>query len=407
MNCRNCNATLDLNVIDLGYAPHSNGYLGKDDLNKPEASFPLRVKLCESCWLVQTEDYIDCDDIFDETYAYFSSASKSYLQHAFTYVETIVKELKLDKNSSVIEIASNDGYLLKNFLHKNIPCFGIEPTLSTAEAAKKIGVPVIIDFLTVKLANQLVKNGKQADLIIGNNVYAHVPDLVDFTEAIRLLLKEHGTVTLEFPHLMQLLKHNQFDTIYHEHYSYHNLDTVTKVFQKAGLRVWKVDEIPTHGGSLRVYGCLHGDTRSTDKSVATVLKKEKSFGLFNFKAFRHLQTTAESIKFELLSFLLSAKANGKVVCGYGAAAKGNTLLNYSGIRSDLIPFIFDASPSKQNKFMPGSHIPILSPKDINKIKPDYILILPWNIKDEVMEQLNFTKKWGAKFVTAIPKFSIL
>lgn len=407
MKCRHCNNELTKTFLDLGFSPPSNSYLNHEDLKKSEIYYPLNIKVCISCWLVQTEDYADARDFFNADYAYFSSTSSSWLLHAKLYSEKIISELNLNQDSLVIEVASNDGYLLKNFLSMDIPCLGIEPTASTAIHAEKLGIPVIREFFGTALANQLVEQGKKASLIIGNNVYAHVPDINDFTKGLKTALKENGTITLEFPHLMKLIEFNQFDTIYHEHFSYLSLTAVTEIFKKFGLRIYKVEEIPTHGGSLRIFGCHQGDNRKDDLSVNTLLKKELSFGIKSVALYDKFQEKADIVKNNLVLFLIEQKNKGKNVVAYGAAAKGNTLLNYAGVKPDLLGLIFDASPSKQHKYMPGSHIPILPPASLEGTNPDYILILPWNIASEVRSQLHHLSDQGAKFIVAIPSIKIL
>ena len=407
MNCRHCGKILENCFLDLGTAPPSNAYLNATMLNGPEVHFPLKVLVCESCWLVQTEDFTSANALFTDEYAYFSSTSKSWLLHAERYVQQIIQRLELDQDSFVIEVASNDGYLLKNFLSRGISCLGIEPTKSTAEVAIGFGIPCIGEFFGEELGRRLSSEGKQADLIIGNNVYAHVPDINDFTAGLKLALKPGGTVTLEFPHLMQLIDQTQFDTVYHEHFSYLSLSAVRQVFQKAGLRVFDVDELPTHGGSLRIYGCHHDDPRGDQVRVADLLETELSFGLQQIETYQGFQPRVERLVFDLLSFLLEQKRNSKTVMAYGAAAKGNTLLNYAGVRPNLLSCVFDAAPSKQRLFMPGSHIPILPPEKLVEARPDYLLILPWNIADEVKEQNAELAKSGTTFVTAVPELRLL
>ena len=406
MNCAHCKKYLQNTFLDLGFAPPSNSYLSKQDLKKPEIFYPLKVHVCNYCWLVQTENYTSAESLFTPEYAYFSSISKGWLDHAKNYTEKVIKEFSLNKNSYVIEIASNDGYLLKNFLEAGIPCLGIEPTDSTANVAKKIGIRSIRKFFNKTLALKIASERKQADLIIGNNVYAHVPDINDFTQGLKAILKPGGTITLEFPHLLTLLEHTRFDTVYHEHFSYLSLYTVCKIFKSAGLSVWNVEEIPTHGGSLRVYCCHSSDTRKEKKSVKTLLKKEKQKGLGKLKTYQTFQERADKIKNDLLTFLIKQKRNRKKVFAYGAAAKGNTLLNYAGIKKDLLPLVCDAAISKQGMFMPGSHIPILKPDYLTKKKPDYILILPWNLEKEIRIKIASLIKSKIKFVIAVPKIKI-
>jgi 2-polyprenyl-3-methyl-5-hydroxy-6-metoxy-1,4-benzoquinol methylase len=402
MNCRHCGTELKHTFVDLGFAPLSNAYLTADDLNKPEKHYPLKIKVCDYCWLVQTEDYVQADELFSTDYAYFSSISISWLAHAKVYAKQMMQRLKLDSNSLVIEVASNDGYLLKNFLAMGIPCLGIEPTTSTAEAAEKIGIPVLREFFGEALGQQLAKQGKQANLIIGNNVYAHVPDINDFTRGLKAALKPGCTITLEFPHLMRLIEHVQFDTIYHEHFSYLSLYTVSRIFAAAGLRVWHVEELLTHGGSLRIYGCHADDPIQPNESVRKILQEETKRGMQTLALYQKFQSRADKIKNDLLEFLVQQYKLGKTVVAYGAAAKGNTLLNYAGVRSDLLPFVFDAATAKQGKYMPGSYIPITSPLEIVKANPDYVLILPWNISKEIKGQLSPSIP-GALFITAVPE----
>lgn len=405
MKCRHCENNLDHTFLDLGFAPPSNSYLTKFDLSKPEKYYPLRVKVCDECWLVQTEDYAKADELFDSNYAYFSSTSSSWLEHAAEYSRRIIDRLGLSSDSLVVEVASNDGYLLKNFLAAGIPCVGIEPTASTANASQKLGIHVIREFFTENLAKELHHNLK-ADLIIGNNVYAHVPDLNDFTRGLKIILKDDGVVTLEFPHLMQLIKNIQFDTIYHEHFSYLSLYTVSRIFKKFGLRVFDVEQLSTHGGSLRVYGCHDQSARESLPSVSDLLKQEFEYGLQSLKLYENFQGKVDLIKNNLLEFLVNQKKAGKSVAAYGAAAKGNTLLNYSGVKPDLIDYVCDAAMSKQEHFMPGSHIPIKHPSYLEQHKVDYLLILPWNIASEIKQQLSFLNS-TSKFVVAVPHIKLL
>lgn len=406
MKCRHCGSALRCNFLDLGFAPPSNAYLTAADLSKPEVYFPLRLKVCEECWLVQTEDYASAESLFSAEYAYFSSASRSWLAHAARYVETITTRLGLGQQSMVIEVASNDGYLLKNFVAANIPCLGIEPTASTAEAAEGLGIPVLREFFGEALGKTLADEGRSADLILGNNVYAHVPDINDFTRGLKAVLKPGGTITLEFPHLMRLIEQNQFDTVYHEHFSYLSLFTVGRIFESAGLRVFDVEELPTHGGSLRVYGCHTDDPRQTTDAVGLLLTEEEYRGLRTAATYAQFQVKAEQVKNDALAFLLQARREGKTVAAYGAAAKGNTLLNFAGVKPDLLSFVCDAAAAKRDKFMPGSHIPILHPDVIFERRPDYVMILPWNIAAEVRQQLASLSEQGTKFVTAVPHLEI-
>lgn len=406
MKCRHCQSELTLSLVDLGSAPPSNAYLTAETLRAPEKYYPLRVMVCTQCWLAQTEDYTQADELFDADYAYFSSTSTGWLAHAARYTEKMTQQMGLTQQSMVIEVASNDGYLLKNFVATGIPCLGIEPTASTAIAAEQLGIPVLREFFCEKLGKQLAVEGKQADLIAGNNVYAHVPDINDFTRGLKAALKPAGTITLEFPHLMELLEHTQFDTVYHEHFSYLSLFTVSRIFQAVGLRVCDVEEFPTHGGSLRVYGCHADDPRSTSSAVKNMLAEENRRGLQAEGIYKNFQIRADKVKDDLLAFLIEQKRAGKKVAAYGAAAKGNTLLNYAGVKPDLLPFVCDAAAAKQGKFMPGSHIPILSPAALPEQRPDYLVILPWNIAAEVKRQNVGLAELGTKFVTAIPKLEV-
>lgn len=407
MKCRHCATQLQATFVNLGFAPPSNAYLTEDALFHPETHYPLEIKVCENCWLVQTQDYARADELFDADYAYFSSTSGSWLKHASTYAKNIIDELDLSENSHVIEVASNDGYLLKNFVEKGIPCLGIEPTESTAKASEELGIPVMREFFGHEVGKRLASEGRQADLVVGNNVYAHVPDINDFTYGLKAILKPNGTVTLEFPHLMNLIEHTQFDTIYHEHFSYMTLHTASTIFEFAGLRIYKAEKLGTHGGSIRVFGCHIDDTRRTHSSVTELLTEEKRRGLQKLELYNNFQCRADAIKNDLLTFLIEQKRAGKKVAAYGAAAKGNTLLNYAGIKPDLLEFVCDAAPSKQGKYMPGSHLPILAPNMMEKFDPDYVLILPWNIADEIIEQLSIILSKKTRYVRAIPKLAIL
>lgn len=405
MKCRHCGSELERTFVDLGFAPPSNAYLTENDLTSPELYFPLKLKVCGRCRLVQTEDYAEADQLFRPDYAYFSSVSSKWLEHAAAYSAAIVDKLRLTGESFVIEVASNDGYLLRNFVARNIPCLGIEPTASTAEAAEALGIPVLRRFFGRALAEELRASGRQANLLIGNNVLAHVPDINDFAEGLEIALKPNGTVTLEFPHLMRLIEHVQFDTIYHEHYSYLSLGTATRILKAAGLRIYDVDELTTHGGSLRIFACHADAPRPTAETVPLLLQAEERFGLSGEEVYAAFQSKAETIKDDLLLFLLDQKRRGRKVAAYGAAAKGNTLLNYAGVKPDLLPYVCDAAPSKQGKFLPGSHIPILHPDELRKRKPDTVLILPWNIADEVVEQHGYIRQWGGEFYVAVPKIA--
>ncbi len=407
MKCRHCNNSLEHIFLDLGFAPPSNAYLTESDLNTPELNFPLKLLVCEKCWLVQTEDYNKADELFSNDYAYFSSVSKSWLNHAQAYFELAQKKFSLNDKSYVVEVASNDGYLLKNFVNKDIPCLGIEPTESTARAAEALGIPVLREFFGYQCAQKLAKEDKQADLIIGNNVYAHVPDINDFTKGLKELLKPEGVITLEFPHIQKLIKFAQFDTAYHEHFSYLSLTTVNTIFNMAGLRIWDVEELDTHGGSLRIYGCHEKSNRQNTEEVRKILNIEEKNGLLDLNIYSEFQARAEKVKNNLLSFLIEKKNSGNSVAAYGAAAKGNTILNFAGIKIDLLPYVCDSAPSKQGKYMPGSHIPILHPEVLRDKKPDYIIILPWNISEEVLKEYSYARDWGAQFITAVPELKIV
>ncbi len=402
MKCRHCGAQLDCAFVDLGFAPPSNAYLVREDLAAPEVYFPLKLQLCTECWLVQTEDYARADELFKSDYAYFSSISKFWLDHAARYVEKITELLGLNSGSYVVEIASNDGYLLRNFVARKIPCLGIEPASDTADASEKLGIPVIREFFGAPLAKRLKDEGKEADLIIGNNVLAHVPDINDFVAGLKTLLKPHGTITFEFPHLLRFMEQVQFDTIYHEHYSYISFSAAVRIFKATGLKIHDVEELPTHGGSIRIYASHESDPRSPTSTVSTLLELEKKAGLFDLKVYMEFQKKIDDIKNNLLSFLIEEKRKERKVAAYGAAAKGNTILNYGGVKPDLLPYVCDAGPSKQGKYLPGSHIPILHPDELRKRKPDTVLILPWNIADEVVEQHGYIREWGGEFYVAVP-----
>jgi len=406
MRCRHCGQPLEHTFLDLGFAPPSNAYLTADDLAHPETYLPLKVRVCEQCWLVQTEDHVRAHELFSPDYAYFSSTSSTCLAHSAAYAEEVTRRLGLGKDSMVIEIASNDGCLLKNFVAVGIPCVGIEPADGPADAAEKLGIPVLREFFGQEIGARLASQGRQADLVVGNNVFAHVPDINDFTRGLKAALKPGGTLTLEFPHVMRLIEWTQFDTVYHEHFSYLSLFTVDRIFGAAGLRVWDVDELPIHGGSLRVYGCHEDDSRRTSPAVQALLGEESEGGLQKLETYHDFQARADTVKDDLLVFLIEQKRAGKKVAAYGAAAKGNTLLNYAGIKPDLVPFVCDAATAKQGKYMPGSHIPILAPSALRQDCPDYVLILPWNIAEEVRQQNAELTEHGARFVTAIPRLEV-
>lgn len=409
MKCRFCGNKLDNVFIDLVNAPPSNSYLTEEQLNEPEIFYPLRVMVCESCWLVQVDEYKKCDEIFCGDYAYFSSYSKSWVKHAENYVDMICKRLSLNKSSHVMEIASNDGYLLQFFVKKGIPCFGVDPSLGTAKAAEAKGVNTLVDFFGLNFAKKIIKERGKQDLILGNNVLAHVPDINDFVKGLKIVLSDNGTITMEFPHILELIRYNQFDTIYHEHFSYLSLNTVEHIFTQNGLKIYDVEELPTHGGSLRIYAShVNDESHSICLSVKYIKRKEREFGLLNSEIYTSFQKKANIVKNSFLSFLLEQKRLGKKIVAYGAAAKGNTLLNYCGIKgTDLIEFVVDASPYKQKKYLPGSHIPIVSEQRIYDDKPDVIVIFPWNIKEEIFAQLSDVKKWGCQFVVAVPKLELI
>jgi len=408
MKCRHCNAELKLPLIDLGSAPPSNAYLTEQTLHTPEKWFPLRVLVCQSCWLVQTEDFAQAEELFDEDYAYFSSFSTSWLEHAEQYVKDMTKRFSLDKHSHVIEVAANDGYLLQYVKKCNIPCTGIEPTTSTANAAREKGIDVLEEFFGVKLAQQLVEQGKQADLTVANNVLAHVPDINDFVAGFSILLKPNGVATFEFPHLLKLVNGNQFDTIYHEHFSYLSLAALETIFKENGLQIFDVEEHTTHGGSLRLFAQRSDmGVQIVSEQVIELRKREIDAGMDSDNFYKNFQEKANIVKDDLLNFLITAKKNGKKVVAYGAAAKGNTLMNYAGIRPDLLSYVVDRSPSKQGKYMPGSRIPIHTEQFLKDDKPDYVLILPWNLKNEVIKQLSYIKENGGKFVVAVPNLEVI
>lgn len=407
MKCRHCQQHLTLPLVDLGSMPPSNAYLNSVKQFADEVSYPLKVWVCQHCWLVQTEDFTRADELFTEDYAYFSSTSTSWLEHAKSYTQEVIQHRQLNSDSFVVEIASNDGYLLRNFVAAGIPCLGVEPTLATAQAARALGIDVVSNFFGVSLAQQLKQHYRAADLIIANNVLAHVPDINDFVAGISNLLAAEGVCSFEFPHLLNLLQYHQFDTIYHEHYSYLSLHSVLSITQQAGLRVWKVETLATHGGSLRVWVCANNSGITSHQSVLDMLHYEAEFGLTDALVYQHFQSKVDQIAQSLKLFLQQAKKQNKQVVAYGAAAKGNTLLNYSGVQIDDLPVVFDAAKSKQGKYLPGSHIPILSPEQLINYKPDYLLILPWNIRDEIQQQLAGQLPEYCQFVTLIPELLIV
>lgn len=407
MNCRGCGAALSLPLIDLGTAPPSNAYLRAEQLAAAEAWVPLKVGVCQACWLVQTEDYTRADALFDADYAYFSSYSSSWLAHARQYVEDMSARFGLDEHSRVVEIAANDGYLLQYVAARGIPCLGVEPTRSTAQAAREKGLDIREVFFGEQAAAQLVGEGWSADLMAANNVLAHVPDINDFLRGFATLLKPSGVATFEFPHLLSLMAESQFDTLYHEHYSYLSLTAVRTLCQRNGLEIFDVEELPTHGGSLRVYVQRADGPQAARPAVQALLDTENRVGVTTAGFYATLAPAAERIKHQLLRFLLQAKAEGKRVVGYGAAAKGNTLLNYAGVRADLLAWVADANPHKQGKFLPGSRIPVVAPERLAAEQPDYVLVLPWNLLKEVSEQQALVREWGGRFVIAVPELTIL
>ncbi len=407
MNCRFCKNTILKTFLDLGSMPPSNAYLNELNLKKVEKKFPLKLFFCDQCYLVQTEDFNRPEELFTDDYAYFSSTSSSFLEHAKKYSEKIINRLNLNEDNFVVELASNDGYLLRNFIRSKIPCLGIEPTKSTFLRSQELNIPTINYFFNTELTHKLISEYGKADLIIANNVYAHVPNINDFTNGIKNLLNQNGTVTIEFPHVMNLVKFNQFDTVYHEHYSYLSISFITKIFDKYDLKIYDVEKIDTHGGSLRVFGCHKNKEIEISTNVLDIINEEKNNGLTNNEVYYDLQKQATEVKKELIKFLNEIKNNNKKVIGYGAAAKGNTLLNFCNINNELIEYICDASVAKQNKYLPGSHIQIKHPDCLDSDRFDYFFILPWNIKNEILDKYSYLKKKGVIFFTAINGIQIL
>lgn len=409
MECRFCKTELENVFIDLVNSPASNSFLTHEQLNEPETFYPLKVYTCHQCFLVQVDEYKKSDAIFDSNYVYFSSYSSSWLQHAKKYTEMMTERFGYNENSLVIELASNDGYLLQYFKEKNIPVMGIEPTANTAEVAIAKGIKTVIEFFGSELADRFANTWDvKADLLLGNNVLAHVPDIVDFVAGMKIILKDTGVVTMEFPHLMQLVDNNQFDTIYHEHFSYLSFHTVKQIFESQGLELFDVEEIPTHGGSLRIYAKHKEDaTKAVTENVGRLLKKEMDKGLATLAYYDNFQQKALKVKLDLTDFLIQQKRAGKKVAAYGAAAKGNTLLNYCGIKNDLVDFVVDANPHKQDKFLPASHIPVVNDQHLKDARPDYVIILPWNLKEEITAQLGYIKEWGGQFVVPIPSLQLI
>ncbi|MBD2141632.1 methyltransferase domain-containing protein [Anabaena sp. FACHB-1250] len=407
-NCRFCHNPLQHTFIDLGKSPIANDYLTSEQLNQKEKFYPLHTYVCEECLLVQLEEFESPDHIFgDGDYAYFSSYSESWLAHAKAYTDLMVEKFGFNNHSQIIEIASNDGYLLQYFQEKGIPVLGIEPAANTAEVAIAKGIPSLTKFFGIQTARELVAANQQADLLLGNNVLAHVPNINDFVAGMKIVLKPNGILTMEFPHLLQLIEHNQFDTIYHEHFSYLSFLSVEQIFAAHNLTLFDVEELPTHGGSLRIYGKHdHAAFPIISERVTQLKAKEIYAGLNRLETYIFFEEKVKDTKFKLLKFLLTAKAEGKSIVGYGAPAKGNTLLNYCGVDKDLIDYTVDRNPHKQGLFLPGTHIPILHPEKIRETKPDYLLILPWNLKDEVMQQMSFISEWGGQFVVPIPEVTV-
>ena len=405
--CRFCGSALQNTFVDLGMSPLCESYVSADRLNDMEPFYPLHVRVCDRCYLVQVGDYVSSDHIFTE-YAYFSSFSDTWLKHAADYVDMIVGRFNLGKTSLAVELASNDGYLLKNFVQKGIPALGVEPAANVAKVAVEKGVPTLVKFFGRETAQAMVAAGQQADLIIGNNVLAQVPDLNDFVAGIRLVLKPQGVATLEFPHLMRMMADNQYDTIYHEHFSYFSFITAEKIFAAHDLVLFDVEELPTHGGSIRIYARHKADTaKPVDGRVVEMRTRELSAGFDRMETYSTFGEKVRESKRSLLDFLIKAKRAGKRVAGYGAPGKGNTLLNYCGIKTDFLDFTVDRNPYKQGKFLPGTHIPILTPDKIAEYKPDYVLILPWNFKEEIIKQMAVIRQWGGKFVVPIPTVEII
>lgn len=405
--CRFCGTELVHTFVDLGMTPLSNSFLNREQLNRMEPFYPLHARVCERCFLVQIEEFESPEHIFND-YAYFSSYSQSWLDHARDYTEQMIERFHLNRRSQVVEIASNDGYLLQYFLAREIPVLGIEPAANVAKVAEERGIKTTVRFFGVQTARELVSEGMQADLLLGNNVLAHVPQLNDFVAGLKILLKPGGVITMEFPHLMRLIAEHQFDTIYHEHFSYLSFLTVEEVFAAHGLTLFDVEELPTHGGSLRIFARHSEETdREITVRVYDLRTRELEAGVRSLSTYLLFGEKVLETKLELLSFMLEAKREGKSIVGYGAPAKGNTLLNYCGIGRDFLDYTVDLSPHKQNRFLPGTHIPIYSPDKIMETRPDYVLILPWNLRKEIMEQMRHVREWGCRFVIPIPVVEVL
>jgi 2-polyprenyl-3-methyl-5-hydroxy-6-metoxy-1,4-benzoquinol methylase len=406
--CRFCKNQLEHSVVDLGMSPLCQKHVKPENLNDMEKFYPLHAYICEKCWLMQLEEFATPDEIFADEYAYFSSYSESWLEHAKKYAEQMTERFKLDANSLVTEIASNDGYLLQWFVQKSIPVLGIDPAANVAKAAREKGVRTEVEFFGKNTALKLAKKYGKADLLLGNNVLAHVPDINDFVAGMKEMLNTSGVITMEFPHLQRLIEENQFDTIYHEHFSYLSFVAVNRIFAQHAITLFDVEELPTHGGSLRIYGKHAEDTsKEVTNHVAELLKREIDLGFESLEFYSRFEEKVKETKRKILDFLIQAKRDGKSVAGYGAPGKGNTLLNYCGVRTDFIDYTVDMSPHKQGNFLPGTHIPILHPNTIKETKPDYVFILPWNLKEEIMEQHKYIRDWGGKFVVPIPKLTIL
>jgi SAM-dependent methyltransferase len=404
--CRFCGQPIDRMFLDLGMSPPCQNRIFPSQLNHMEMFYPLRVLLCEHCFLVQLQEYVAPDEIFSD-YAYFSSYSSSWVEHAERYVEMVIERFSLGEGSSIVELASNDGYLLQHFVNRKVPCLGIEPADNVAEVARQKGIPTLSKFFGADVANEIRKEHGSADLIIGNNVLAHVPDLNGFVSGLKSLLSDHGVVTMEFPHLERLIAENQFDTIYHEHFSYLSFSVVEKVFARHGLRLFDVQELPTHGGSLRIFACHDDSTVHVSTICVSELRsREANNGFSETRLYDEFAGKVKATKRNILAFLIDQNNQGKQVVGYGAPGKGNTLLNYCGIREDLLQYTVDLSPHKQNTYTPGTHIPIYSPDRIKETKPDFIFILPWNLKDEISKQCQYVREWGGQFVVPIPEIQV-
>jgi len=407
LKCRFCGSKLEHTFVDLGMSPLVQSFISAEQMNQMEPFYPLQVFVCGTCFLVQLPEFVAPENIFSD-YLYFASFSDSWLAHAKKYTDSMVERFPIDAKSLVVEIASNDGYLLQYFVEKKVPVLGVEPAANVAVEAVKKGIPSVVKFFSTHTASELAAEGKHADLLLGNNVLAHVPDVNDFVEGMRILLKPHGVITMEFPHLLRLMTENQFDTIYHEHFSYYSFLTVEKIFAAHGITLFDVEELPTHGGSLRIYGRHAEDSSKPVGARVTELRgREQAAGYAKMETYASFSEQVKETKRKLLEFLIGAKRAGKSIAGYGAAAKGNTLLNYCAIRTDFVDYVVDRSPHKQGKFLPGTRIPVFAPEHIRETRPDYLLILPWNLKDEVMKQNAYIREWGGKFVIPIPEVTVL